>query len=57
VITYFKELYMWSCFAKRLIKTASALPIELFMELKKKNGSTDDVEPCPTGSKHDMFIE
>jgi hypothetical protein len=27
---------MWSCFAKRFTKTASAPPIELFVELKQK---------------------
>jgi hypothetical protein len=49
---YFKELYMWSCFAKRFTKTAPALQIELFMELKqKKNGFTGKVEPCQTGGE------
>jgi hypothetical protein len=36
VRAYLKELYMWSCFAKRFTKTAPAPSIKLFIELKPK---------------------
>ena len=36
-------------FTKRFTKTVSALPVELFVELKKKNSFTSEVKPCQTG--------
>ena len=41
-----------SHFAKRFTKTASAPPVELFVELKqKKNSFTSEVNPYQTGPK------
>jgi hypothetical protein len=52
VRAYFKELYMWSCFAKRFTKTAPAPSIELFTELNPpKNSFTGEMEPCQTESR------
>ena len=43
----FKELYLWSYFAKQFIKLALALPIKLFMKLKPKTNSfTSEVVFC-----------
>ena len=38
-----------SHFVKRFTKTASAPPVELFVELKQKNDFTSEVKPCQTG--------